>query len=1725
MDLPHGAPMTESAPSDFSPQPPVDPATRAAADTRRRRWPKVLLGLVLLLVLLVLLAPTIASTAPVRAFVLSKVNENLNGRVEVRSWTAGWFGGFRVEGVRVFDADNAQILQLKSLTTELTLFDAVRGRLHLGKVAVDSLDALAKSDADGTLNFAKLEKSSPSQPDVQTPPGTPTRDEPIRVPDLTGELQLVNCSATYEDGRSAANGGTGQTFHFPLITGALKFPDLNKPIENNLEVSVRVGDQPTGKITVKGSIDAIENHIVDPATAAVEQAIELHDLELASLSFALGREGAIQKLAGLTDGIVSVSVQPAGPLSVMVAVKGKNILVGGTALKGDTYQTSKLDLAVGAVVDRSAAPDDYTKWTVRAASEASPSLRLTTDQGTITAAAQAPVQALLNLAENKAPGAAGFVRTNVDLDIGALAKQLPNLLAVKKGLTITGGRLKQATDVTLAADRAEVKTLTLDLTGVAGTDATRGGAAVALQPIHLAVNATSFGGGGPIPDLRDLKLTLQSAFANGTIQGRSIAETNGTLTADLRGARDELSKVLDLGALQLAGTLQLDLSSQGDLVNEKRAAVKVTLAGTDVEISGIKETPPLRQPRLAVVFNGTVFGGATSFVERVENVTLTAQAGDARSPTLAAELTGRRIDLPAADAPTTAPAAAAAPATAPPGVTAQGMQVKRLNVNLAQAQREFAAFVPALHEMGLDFSAGSLDLTASGDYDGKAATYEARVALTGVNLNKTPKPDLTTTRPLPPRAVLANYSAMIGAAGGYAALDNDRAQVTLKTFSVDGKIFSLAKAGDRDLSVTTGPGGITPSAALSIAADLKQVNDLLAALSDEPVQIVVQGGAGASGLRSGKLSGVIELQPFENEQFRVSTRDLKLTELTAAGEGGAAALTNETLAIDLQARPSADLSAVAVDRLTVNGRLANVSVEKAQLVLTIGKGDAARPATVPEMVQSATVKANLPNLGQIQSLIDALVGPAPGPKAMGGPVADQYAQARGVPVPAKGAAPAADAAAPPTRFGGGSLAMTVNVERAGERTVVTPDVAARDVVLLKGPARDTLQTLTVSTQLSYVPVPPLARVDPAIAGNAKASAAAPAAPTLLESLRDVQVPKLEVNVVRAGSEAPVVRLALAEPLSVSNPAALSGFFASLADPKAAAPAGDVPTLRTALTGGGDFGELMALLAVLSADASPARPYAGTYTLDQKLSAGKEGLAAAGVIRVADLSVKGPNGTFAEKSVRVANDVSLDAGKQILSIRDVSLAMEATKALELALRGTVRDFNTTRTLEAVGGTIGYDWAQVRQIVEPMLDPETRKSLKLTLAGKGSKPFTLAGSYPAGKPFNEAVRSLAGSLELGFDQLNCNEIDARNLLLPVVLKDGVATIAYADKPAGSNYPPPAPCNSGLISLGGASVDLTADVMRLNMPKGTKVLDKVGLNPYFSNTLGDFINNPAFVSPTTASGTVSVTVEECNQFPLGDLDPAAARRDPGRAVILLSVTKLQLGNPMIVGILDQVAKRFGGDFAEGSLQGEIKESRIVMAKGEVHQELVIATGEQGREVRLVGGANLQTQQLLAMNFVIGPRYLGKDVAKYLPDGLPIALGGTTHRVKWDVGRSANELLGNKIKDPKALTELLGDVLGGNKEKPRTPAAPTTPNSGAANDPDAPAAEPMKEPKDPVGGLLDDLLGGGGGKKETDREKEERRARNRRERELEAERKAAATQPASTQPAPKERKNKKRK
>src|SRR4051794_33591047 len=68
---------------------------------KRRLWLKLLGGLVLLILLLVIFLPQIAGMGFVRSLVVSRVNDNLNGKLAIDDWHIGWTGGVVVQGVKL----------------------------------------------------------------------------------------------------------------------------------------------------------------------------------------------------------------------------------------------------------------------------------------------------------------------------------------------------------------------------------------------------------------------------------------------------------------------------------------------------------------------------------------------------------------------------------------------------------------------------------------------------------------------------------------------------------------------------------------------------------------------------------------------------------------------------------------------------------------------------------------------------------------------------------------------------------------------------------------------------------------------------------------------------------------------------------------------------------------------------------------------------------------------------------------------------------------------------------------------------------------------------------------------------------------------------------------------------------------------------------------------------------------------------------------------------------------------------------------------------------------------------------------------------------------------------------------------------------------------------------------------------------------------------------------
>ena len=255
--------MDESPPILQSPDSPLGPS--ASSPPRVRRWRlRLAAGLLLLLAVAVFL-PTLLGSPFGRPLLLAYVNQQLNGRVEIRECSLGWLSGMTINGLVIFDASDRQILQASRLTTGLRFLDLLHGRFRFREVRADELDLLLSRDVYGSLNWQHLIRSDSSW-----------RIDPPKTP-VSGELFLAHGSATYED-------QTGQPPVFlHAINAYVNLHPAGGGVIAKLGATAQIGTQTSGQVLWDGSIRPVAN-----GSPHVSEQLFTHGLDPAVVSQRLG---------------------------------------------------------------------------------------------------------------------------------------------------------------------------------------------------------------------------------------------------------------------------------------------------------------------------------------------------------------------------------------------------------------------------------------------------------------------------------------------------------------------------------------------------------------------------------------------------------------------------------------------------------------------------------------------------------------------------------------------------------------------------------------------------------------------------------------------------------------------------------------------------------------------------------------------------------------------------------------------------------------------------------------------------------------------------------------------------------------------------------------------------------------------------------------------------------------------------------------------------------------------------------------------------------------------------------------------------------------------------------------------------------------------------------------------------------------------------------------------
>ncbi|QOV88714.1 AsmA family protein [Humisphaera borealis] len=1721
---------TDNAPERLdNPKSPAPDSAEATPAPRRRRWLKVLAGVVIALLLLVLLTPTLLSTSVARSFVVGKINDNLNGRVEIADWKISWTGGVTVTGVRIFDDKNSQIAQVESLSTQLSLVKAIGGDLKLGDTVVRGADFTLIQDPDGSINFAKLAKPS-NKPDAP----------PSDLPDVSGNIRIESSRGMFV--RNSGDPRTSQKVKMTDIAATVAIADINQPIDHSLSVTASVNDGPAGTLSVKGKASVIAARRVNIDNATLDETVELKSIDASAIAAFLP-PAVVRQLSGQLNGGVIAKVAGGKSIEIRGDIGGKQITFANASFApGEAYQTDELSILLPLTISLPKGLGDVASAVVRTDG----AIGLKTGQVQLSVAVDAPLASLMSAAKNQTVALPGKLNQTLVVDLVPLAAMLPNTIGLKPGSSLSGGRFEQTVTADLSPGQSNV-VVTVDVKDIAGEAPIAGAQGqpikqpFAVEPVSLSINAISRGGGLTAPDVRDLTLNLTSGFATGTVTAPTLASLKGSIDADLAKLKQQLGQFLSLDETPLAGKVNIAADSTGDPTKPSEPAkFSVIVTGTDIDtLVGGKA---VKQALVRAGISGTVLRTETGDVKEVRDLSVSAIVGNPTSPTVDVQ-----IAVPAMTyvPPTSAVAAGRYDIPA--------FTITKVNVALKQAMADFGAFVPAMREY--DLSAGALSVSGTGSMVDGAMRFDGAVATTNVDLGRYLALSATgpAARIRQRTEVLAGYSLTANLGATYQPLPDGGAKLTVAKLDVadNRKWLSLRSPGELIVNL---PKAGSPQAAgkLALDLDLAQTHDLSRRFMASTKEVIAEASSPDKPVlvKKGLLVATIDLKQNADGSM-VLALDGGIDALTVAGNKPV--LTDEKLTLAVKASTGPKLASAVLEQLQLKSGLANVDAS-GQFALSRVVGDTTESVPPLEVVKKMSVKVSTPELAKLQAVAEAFratnrpavtFGPEkpehrggqtslPGGQtflsvtreetrdsnAKGSSAFENYNRSRvtgknaypprGLPIevaaadeklPAGTPVPATLPAAAPSMLEqiGEIRISELSASGLGTTLVLKEPLVARSpselMALFTPPAKAGAATQPVAA--APATTPPATQPTPTppakiAGGSATISLDITGDGKTLTIVPVVQTSKLAVTVGTATRD--LGDISVKSTLAVATRA-----------PNAAAVA---PALAGSFTVAGQIEPLMELSAFLGGN-KPQSPYAGAINITQKLATEGAVIKLQGGGTVADFLARDAAGktTFTEKTIRIDDDLSFDtAGVGTLALSKLGVVFESSGAMSLGVTGKIIDLSRTRTFDNLVADVSYDAEKLWPIIHGMMaDPATPADKDpykdYVIKGKASRRFALGGSLPATDdkgnviPTAVALRSLIARGSVALDLVEAEGLTIQKLDIPVTLVGGVMKVIDDSKPEGQQKPTPIACNSGTIDLGGIAIDLNGEFPLLNIPANLPLLSKVQLNPALAKSLGDLVNNPLFVPSAETKGIMDVTIVECRDVPLGKMLKVNSRENKGYAVATFSFSGAQFKNTTVTDLLGYL--KVDAD----SLQGSIRDGKVTYSRGYIGHDMTFVLGErQERTIHLYGRVKMADSTLEPLTMLFSASWFGGDIAKFVPKGVPLSMTGNFSAPRYNFATAVHEALTQNYLSgkPEDIANLI-DIFSGKKKSPASPATRGSVGANPGVNPGvAPATKPADKAQDNPFGILGDILGQAARdkeKKEQEKKEKERREKEKRD------------------------------
>jgi len=481
---------------------------KSAAPRRRRRW---VLGIVVGLVVIlgfILLIPTIASSGPMKRYIQEKIGRSAGGTLSLEDLSMGWWAGIHVRGLSFSDATGATRVAVDRIAVRPALGELLAGRIS--------------GSADVQRPKIDLAVGAPSSPKTQAQPSGGS------------SLALGQVDLTVQDGQVTVTSPPSQPVRLADINLHLRLEPPGKTSQATLKLTIPQGDR-TAKVDADLSLQRPSDPKASMADGTMQAKATVQDLDLASLTPVLALAGVGIEAQGKVTAQLDGQIEKGQIKDIKATVNGRDVVVTGSALKGDRLFTQQLDI----------------KATVTGGQDALEIQDVQAKADWLTA----QVKGHVPMAKGKPDMAKATLDGQLDVDVAKVVSQLPKTLSVQESLKLQSGRLQGT--VKASGGKVEAQIDLKDVAGVAN------GKSVALsQPITAAFRG-AFG-----DKLQIEQLDLNSSFAQVQAKG-SLERIEHKASIDLQKLQSELGRFVDLKGYRFAGRFSSDGVIQ--MANDKKS--------------------------------------------------------------------------------------------------------------------------------------------------------------------------------------------------------------------------------------------------------------------------------------------------------------------------------------------------------------------------------------------------------------------------------------------------------------------------------------------------------------------------------------------------------------------------------------------------------------------------------------------------------------------------------------------------------------------------------------------------------------------------------------------------------------------------------------------------------------------------------------------------------------------------------------------------------------------------------------------------------------------------------------------------------------------------------------------------------------------------------------------------------------------------------------------------